>query len=278
MVIPTRDRAGSLRDCLAALASQRTDRAFHVVVVDDGSKPPLDLAGVAGQLPVRLVRTEGVGPGRARNQGIAEAVGEHVLFTDDDTIPDQGWIEAACTFLAEHPDEVGVEGPVWSRPWDPVYAHSLANEQAGAYWTCNIAYRRAALEKVGGFADVFPYPHCEDLDLGFRMLREGPIGWSPAMRVEHRVQPLGFTPLVRRGLLAGSEVVLFRRHRNRFGPRAARLPAHVYPAAHLALAWAKRLRRDGVAELARRPARTARLAGLAAGQLALTCYASARTR
>jgi GT2 family glycosyltransferase len=275
VVIPTRDRAQSLQACLAALGGQRTARAFEVVVVDDGSRPPL---GLASDAAVLVVRTDGIGPARARNRGIAEAGGDLVLFTDDDTVPDAGWVEAACAFLASRPDYVGVEGPVWSEPWDPLYAHSLANAEPGAYWTCNVAYRRAALEAVGGFSEVFPYPHCEDLDLGFRLLGLGPIGWAPAMRVEHRVRPVGFEPLVRRALLLESEIVLFRRHRARFGPRAGRLPARAYPTVHLARSWAGRVRGDGLAALARRPRRTLRLAGVAAGQLALSCYVAARAR
>ena len=41
MVVPTRDRVASLRRTLRALAAQRTERAWELVVVDDGSSPPV---------------------------------------------------------------------------------------------------------------------------------------------------------------------------------------------------------------------------------------------
>ena len=40
VVVPTRNRPDSLRRTLRALAAQRTDRSWELVVVDDGSDPP----------------------------------------------------------------------------------------------------------------------------------------------------------------------------------------------------------------------------------------------
>lgn len=50
VVVPTRDRHASLRRMAAAIATQRTDRSFEVVV-DDGSTPPVtpdELGGLPG--------------------------------------------------------------------------------------------------------------------------------------------------------------------------------------------------------------------------------------
>ena len=87
VVIATRDRPDSLRRTLAALARQDTAHSWELVVVDDGSEPPVDEALLAALPGARILRSGGVGPARARNAGLAAARGEHVLFTDDDTGP-----------------------------------------------------------------------------------------------------------------------------------------------------------------------------------------------
>src|SRR5687767_10169141 len=95
IVIPTRDRRESLARCVGALAGQQTSRSHEVIVVDDGSEPPLQPRDLPPVAHLRIVRREGSGPARARNAGIHAATAPVVLFTDDDTEPFPDWIEAA---------------------------------------------------------------------------------------------------------------------------------------------------------------------------------------
>jgi GT2 family glycosyltransferase len=53
------------------------------------------------------------------------------------------------------------------------------------YQTCNIAYRRAALELVGGL-DLRFRGWFEDTSLAARVLMHGPIGFEPRALVSHR--------------------------------------------------------------------------------------------
>ncbi len=255
IVIPTRDRPQSLARTLAALRRQETARSWELVVVDDGSTPALT-AGLLEGLPGRLVRLEGAGPARARNAGIAAAHGRYVLFTDDDTEPAPAWIEAAVGFLEAHADHAGVEGRVDSPPFDPLRAVSLRNDRPGAYWTCNIGFRREVLERLGGFYVGFPFPHCEDLDLAYRALEVAPIGYADGMAIVHHPRPLTLAQLAARGRMTVSEKALFERHRWRFG-RAARLPAVVFP-----LLQAAAYSRQTLAVAGRDPRRLIRAAAL----------------
>jgi GT2 family glycosyltransferase len=176
-------------------------------------------------------------------------------------------VDAACAFLEQSPTHVGVEGPVSSPPYDPLRGHSLANEVPGAYWTCNIAYTRDALERLQGFFEGFPAPHCEDLDLAFRALQLGEIGFAPEMRVTHHPRSLSTRQLVQRGALAPNEVLLFERHRSRYG-RVARLPSVVFPLLNIATVWGgfvKRNRRTLITS----PGRLIRSVAIAGGQLAI---------
>ena len=263
VVVPTRNRHESLRRMAAAVAGQRTDRAFELIVVDDGSTPPLVEADLAGAPRGRVLPGPGGRAAGARNAGIDVARGEIVLFTDDDTEPDPGWLDAAATFLALHPDHVGVEGVVTSEPWDPLHAMSITADSPGTYLTGNIAFRRPVLERLGGFdAESFPL-HCEDVDLAMRAMDLGPIGFEPSMRVRHHPRPLSLADATGRGRLLANEIVLFRRHRSRFG-RAARLPAPLFPIVS-ALRYIGSIGRT--AEL-RSPGRILRFAAFAVGYLA----------
>lgn len=85
---------------LASLESQTYPKPlFEVVVVDDGSRPPLEPpSGVS--LDLRIVRQERPGPesaaehlaGRARNAGVRAAAHEIVLFLDSDLLVEADWM------------------------------------------------------------------------------------------------------------------------------------------------------------------------------------------
>jgi len=276
VVVPTRDRPGDLARLLRALAAQETGCDFEVVVVDDGSEPPVSVSDFDGELSLRVVRRGGGGPAAARNAGAAEGRGSYLLFTDDDTEVAPTWVKSACDFLDAHPDHVGVEGPVTSPPFDPLYEHSLENDEPGAYWTCNIAYRRETFRALHGFLETFPDPHCEDLDLAFRADALGPIGFVPSMSVLHHPRPLPLRRWIGRARLTGSEAVLFARHRERYG-RSARLPARLFPVASALHNWGTQLRAQAPA-LVRSPRRLARFLLVAAVYIGTVVITAARPR
>ncbi len=224
VVIASKDRPRRLRRCLGALAGQRTRWPFDVVVVDDGSTPTLSeepgIAALAERVDAtwanfRVVRGAGAGPARARNLGIAQARGAVVLFTDDDTIPSADWVDAAISWLVAHPTAVGVEGPTCTAPYDPLYEHSV-DAPGGGGLTCNIAYRRDLLVRLGGFYELFPYAHGEDLDLAYRALEVGAIGFAQAMAVEHPAATVSLKTLIREGRYAATQLEVARRHPQRY--------------------------------------------------------------
>ena len=95
IIIPTCNRPDRLAQCLVSLSNLKfPTQEFEVVVVDDGSRDPLD--GVVekfdDQLNIRLLRTSNQGPGAARNTGAEHAKGEFLAFTDDDCEADENWL------------------------------------------------------------------------------------------------------------------------------------------------------------------------------------------
>ncbi len=88
--------AETLARTLAALEGQTYPRdLFEVVIVDDGSQPPLERPR-STPLNVRVVRQErrGFGIARARNTGARAAVHDILLFLDSDTLAEAGWMAA----------------------------------------------------------------------------------------------------------------------------------------------------------------------------------------
>jgi len=273
IVIPSRDRPDKLARCLSALQEQETEVLFEILVVDDGSVPPVALPDVSHPtiLSVVAIRRDGTGPARARNAGIERARGELILFTDDDTIPGPHWIETAVSFLTSHPDHVGVEGPTITPAYDPLYFHSVRASAPGSFLTCNVAYRREAIEEVGGFSEMFPSAHAEDLDLGFRIARLGPTGYESRMVVLHPPMPTTLLGEIRRGRQLVSDGYLFRRHPERY-PWSRFLSPAGYALFLNAKHWGYCLLRDYY-RVGNSPRRAVRFVVLAAGYSAVGAVA-----
>ena len=105
VVIPTHNRPRSLQNAVASVRAQ-TNPPREIVVVDDGSRPPVDSKLFDGStIPIRVVRNvEARGPAAARNVGVNHASGDLVAFLDDDDtwVPRKLEFVAAC--FARHPD------------------------------------------------------------------------------------------------------------------------------------------------------------------------------
>jgi GT2 family glycosyltransferase len=159
------------------------------------------------------VRLEGAGPAAARNAGVRAAKGDIVLFIDDDAVPSPAWVAAALGFLDRHPTAVGVGGPIRSIPWDPLYEQSIETDTPGAYWTCNIAYRRDVFLALGGFrAEVFVNAHAEDRDLALRAMASGEVGFDVDMEVSHTPRQVAVRDIARQARWARDDLILYALH------------------------------------------------------------------
>ncbi len=268
VVIASRDRPQLLGRLLASLRVQIETLAGdgEIVVVDDGSSPPYDASLVHDAL---LVRTNGGGPARARNAGIARSRGEIVLFADDDVIVEPGWITAALSYLDRHPEYAGVTGDTSSPTFDPIYEHSVEDHVGGSFLTCNSAYRRSALVAVGGFDRLFAHAH-EDRDLAFRVRDTvGPIGVEPAMRVTHPGRPFSVRAAWRRATFIYDDWLFFARYPT---ARASTRSARWTPVWNSLRTW-RNVGRG--ASLWRRPRALGRYLVIASGQVAISGWLAA---
>ncbi len=96
VVIPCYQSSDKLALTMAALDRQTyPSELLSVVVVDDGSDPPLRPPATQ-RVRVEMVRQErsGFGIARARNLGAERASGDILIFLDSDMIPEPQWAEA----------------------------------------------------------------------------------------------------------------------------------------------------------------------------------------
>jgi len=193
LVICTYNGSQTLDETLDAV--DRLDYpSFEVVVVDDGST---DASGeIARDRGYRVISTPNRGLSAARNTGLQAASGEIVAYLDDDAAPDPDWL----TYLAlGFTDEtiVAVGGPNVPVPGDGVVADAVAMAPGNATHVltddrvaehipgCNCAFRRGALEAIGGFDPRFRIAG-DDVDVCWRLQDGGgTIAFSPAAIVFH---------------------------------------------------------------------------------------------
>jgi GT2 family glycosyltransferase len=185
VVVPAYRRADETRRLLASLAASEV--RFEVVLVDDASPEALepiadpfreDLDLVVLRLPTNQ------GPAAARNAGIRRASHDIVGFTDNDCVVTPGWARRLHRYVNDAPPKVaGAGGRVLALGEDLFSRYYTYHKildpwlDGGRYLyvvTANAAFRRSALEDVGGFDEGIRIPGGEDPGLCFKLLE---CGW-----------------------------------------------------------------------------------------------------
>jgi len=109
VVIPTRNREDALRRSLRSLEEQTLSPAmYEVLVVDDGSDPPVRVEQRTARAHVRAIRLPHGERSAARNRGAREAKGRVLLFIDDDMLAHRTLLETHAAAHAEWGDALVV--------------------------------------------------------------------------------------------------------------------------------------------------------------------------
>jgi glycosyltransferase involved in cell wall biosynthesis len=198
-VVPTVDRVTLLDRCLRGLAAQE-GVAYEVLVVHDGDPGMAALLETwLDRLPLHPVEIGERGAPAKRNAGWQASAAPVIAFVDDDCEPAPGWLRAALDALDDGVDLV--QGRVEAHPADgtPTALFSRTIEvpaPTDLYPNANLVYRRSALERVGGYDDVFAGG--EDTDLAWRVLESGgTAAWAPDALVWHAVRSVTFVEHLR---------------------------------------------------------------------------------
>jgi GT2 family glycosyltransferase len=190
-VVCTRNRHAQLGQCLAALARLPDDPPWELILVDNGSSPPIadmpGLRGFAGRLTC-LVEAQ-VGLGAARDTGWRHARHGLVTFTDDDCYVQPDFVAQLLAASRAYPAAGYFGGRITLfDPTDlpttidlrtaPVHYKQHSFIPPGSLQGANLSVRREVLQALGGIdrrlGQGTPFP-CEDLDL---VARASWAGWG----------------------------------------------------------------------------------------------------
>jgi hypothetical protein len=170
-------RRPSLSQLLLALDLSRGCGPERVIVVDDRPRPsesrPLPV--FTGQLRdrVAVLRSDGRGQAHARNLGWRAGSAPWVVFLDDDVVPPHEWLARLHSDLARLDEKVaGSRGRVRAATPSTLERDVIGLESA-SWLASDMAYRRSALEALGGFDEWFMNAYRDDVELSQRALFSG---------------------------------------------------------------------------------------------------------
>lgn len=185
-IIPCKDRPRLLERALSSIADQ-TVRPDEVIVVDDGSEPPLSLSK-SFPVPLTLIRQVNRGPGAARNRAIAAAAGEWIapLDSDDTWIPEKTEYQLdlllSCSVAEFCVSNMTTHGrPAVEFPLDPgegvtdgLVPDALERLLPGRFIsTSGVMFTKSAFERAGRFDEGLWF--CEDHDMWVRLAAVTPV-------------------------------------------------------------------------------------------------------
>lgn len=185
IIIPARNAQATLKLCLDSIFNLQYQN-YEVIVINDGSTDATDRI-LAQYHNIKVLKTTGEGPGKARNLGLKDARGEFVAFTDADCIVDADWLRELIKGFTE--DKVAGVGGTQKSPADEFRFGKAVHEFLTIFGfiadymkhgtkikitnhnpSCNVMYRKSILLELGGFLEGL-WPG-EDVELDYRLKKK----------------------------------------------------------------------------------------------------------
>jgi len=222
VIIPSRNRRDVLEKTLLALEEQQCPAdIFQVIIVDDNSSD--DTFAMVneyirrGKINLIYAKSNGKSAGNARNKGIAQAIGDILLFLDADTIPDKDVIAKHLQLYQQFDRPVCIIGDVLmaselensgqARLWDTKIDLKVRGFQKLGWWqyrTANSSLKWSVINSVGGFNENLVA--AEDTELAFRLSKIGiEFFYINEIRVTH-YHPMNLRGYLEKGTLYGKGV------------------------------------------------------------------------
>jgi GT2 family glycosyltransferase len=234
IITPCYNGRAFLGDTLRSAVKQ-SRLPIEILVVDDGSTD--DSAAIAARFggPVRVISQKNQGESVARNRGLAEAAGSHVLFLDaDDIIAPESLARLAVALDGAGPTAVAIMGCAWFES-DPDVPYQMLEASRRQFYPeiieSNFApphcwlVPRELVRAAGGFCETLRW--FEDWDLWWRVGLHAetliPVGYVGARYRRHAGSQLATTSLADR---ARGHATLMSRMAQAFLERPAMLEAY----------------------------------------------------
>lgn len=208
IIVPVFNKIDYTLTCLAALAGCNEATPYEVIVVDDGSSDDTTtrIPAIEGVRYVRNSSNQGfIG---SCNRGAALARGEFLVFLNNDTAVQPGWLDALLGTFESYRDAglVGAKllypdgtlqeaggilyndgrGGNYGRfdaPLDPRYTHVRDVDYCSG---AAVAIRKDLFDRLGGFDDRYRPAYYEDADLAMRVREAGQrVLYQPHSMVIH---------------------------------------------------------------------------------------------
>ena len=208
LIIPTCGQFSYTYHCLAALCACGDITTFEVILIDD--EPEGDTAArLAGYGHLGVIRnSRNLGFVHSCNRGAAQARGEFLVFLNNDTQVQPGWLDSLRDTFDRQPQaglvgsrliypdgrqqEAGGivfrDGSAWNYgqlddPDRPEYSYLREPDYVSG---AALAIRRDLFEQLGGFDPRYAPAYYEDTDLAFRVRAAGQrVYYQPGSRVLH---------------------------------------------------------------------------------------------
>ena len=181
VILPVLNAGSTLGQQLDALARQRQDPTWEVVVADNGSTDgSLQLAAAwQDRLPaLRVLDASGCrGAGATRNAAARVARGDAFAFCDADDVVQTGWVEAYTAEATRHDFAAGSifhfsdKGSVTPHRRQPSTEASVVLDFLPFADSANLMVVREAFDAIGGFSEDLD--RSGDVDLSWRLQLAG---------------------------------------------------------------------------------------------------------
>lgn len=193
VIIPVHNGGDAFAACVDALAGSAV-KPHEIIVVDDRSSD--GAPELAKRLGASILMSAGPGPANARNTGARAATGDVLFFLDAD-------VAVHADTMARVRDAFGdplLDAVIGSYDDDPgsrdflsqyrnllhCYVHQTSSREASTFWSGCGAIRRELFLAAGGFDETYDRPAIEDIELGYRLARDGRrLRLDPGLRVKH---------------------------------------------------------------------------------------------
>jgi len=230
IIVPTKNREDDLLNCVKSIIEQSV-QPDELIIVDDGNLNSNQLDEILAKTKVKFVYLKKSKPGlaKSRNLGIQKAIGDIIMFLDDDVILDKDYVMNILeVFENDKSNKIGgVGGDIVNTPDDSHFYFNkiqkvmkkiflISSDEQGTILPsgfdvpvgrvnyrkkvdilagCNMSYRRIAIDSIDPFDEnlhgATGYSHGEDTDFSYRISRKYELIVTPLAKIVHLGSPTG---------------------------------------------------------------------------------------